>query len=65
LENDGFKVKIFHQRSHLRDYVDDINECECVVCGDTLAMHSGLALRKRVAAIFTCTSPYEIYDYKE
>jgi heptosyltransferase II len=64
LEKVGFKVKIFQQRDQLRDYVDDINECECVVCGDTLAMHIGLGLRKRVVAIFTCTSPHEIYDYQ-
>ena len=64
LERAGFKVKIFEQREQLRDYVDDINECECIVCGDTLAMHLGLALRKRVVAIFTCTSPHEIYDYQ-
>jgi heptosyltransferase-2 len=63
LERAGFKIKIFQQRESLLDYVDDINECEYVVCGDTLAMHLGLALRKKVAAIFTCTTPYEIYDY--
>jgi ADP-heptose:LPS heptosyltransferase len=34
-----------------------------VICGDTLAMHLGLALGKRVVALFTCTSPWEIYGY--
>jgi len=63
LEGAGFKIKIFQQRERLLDYVDDINECEYIVCGDTLAMHLGLALRKKVAAIFTCTTPHEIYDY--
>lgn len=63
LKGAGFKIKIFQQRERLLDYVDDINECEYVVCGDTLAMHLGLALRKKVAAIFTCTTPHEIYDY--
>ena len=64
LEDAGFKVRIFQQRDQLRDYADDINECESIVCGDTLAMHLGLALRKKVVAIFTCTSPHEIYDYQ-
>ena len=59
----GFKIKIFQQRERLVDYAGDINECEYIVCGDTLAMHLGLALRKKVAAIFTCTTPHEICDY--
>ena len=63
LEQAGFKTKAFQQRERLLDYIDDINECEYVVCGDTLAMHLGLALRKKVAAIFTCTTPHEICDY--
>jgi heptosyltransferase-2 len=63
LEAAGFKIKIFRQRERLADYADDINACEYVVCGDTLAMHLGLALRKKVAAIFTCTAPHEICDY--
>jgi heptosyltransferase-2 len=63
LEQAGFKTKVFQQRERLLDYIDDINECEYVVCGDTLAMHLGLALRKKVAAIFTCTTPHEICAY--
>jgi heptosyltransferase II len=63
LEDAGFKIKIFQQRERLQDYIDDISECEYIVCGDTLAMHIGLALHKKVAAIFTCTAPHEIYDY--
>jgi heptosyltransferase-2 len=63
LKGAGFKIKVFQQRERLVDYADDINECEHIVCGDTLAMHLGLALRKKVAAIFTCTTPYEICDY--
>jgi len=64
LKDAGYKVKSFQQRDQLRDYVDDINECEYIVCGDTLAMHLGLALRKKVVAIFACTSPHEICDYR-
>jgi heptosyltransferase-2 len=63
LKGARFKIKIFEQRERLVDYADDINECEYIVCGDTLAMHLGLALRKKVVAIFTCTTPHEIYDY--
>ncbi len=63
LEAAGFGVKFLRPRARLEEYVDDINECEYVVCGDTLAMHIGLALAKKVVAIFTCTSPHEIFDY--
>lgn len=47
----------------LADYFDDINRASFVVAGDTLAMHVGLALRKEVVALFTCTSPDEIHGY--
>ena len=63
LERAGFKTKVFEQRERVLDYVDDINECEYIVCGDTLAMHLGMALRKKVTAIFTCTTAHEIYGY--
>jgi heptosyltransferase II len=63
LEKLGHGVKFFQQRASVVDYADDINECDFVVCGDTLAMHLGLALGKRVVALFTCTSPWEIYGY--
>jgi heptosyltransferase II len=59
----GYRVRFFRQRDSVVDYADDINECEFVICGDTLAMHLGLALGKRVVALFTCTSPWEIYGY--
>jgi len=63
LEACGYRTKFFKQRESVIDYADDINECEFVICGDTLAMHVALALGKRVVALFTCTSPYEIYGY--
>lgn len=50
-------------RRRLADYVADINRASVVVAGDTLAMHVGLALRKQVVALFTCTSPAEIHGY--
>lgn len=63
LEGLGYGVRFFRQRDSVVDYADDINECEFVICGDTLAMHLGLALGKRVVALFTCTSPWEIHGY--
>lgn len=63
LERSGFQVKFFHQRDRLEEYIEDINECETIVCGDTLAMHVGLALRKNVVGIWTCSNPHETPDY--
>jgi len=62
-ESMGYRTTFFKQRESVIEYADDINECEFVVCGDTLAMHIALALGKRVVAIFTCTSPHEIHGY--
>jgi heptosyltransferase-2 len=50
-------------RQTLMEHINDINGCEAIVCGDTLGMHIALALKKKVIAIFNCTSPDEIYDY--
>ncbi len=63
IQNSKLKIKIFRQRKNLVDYIKDINNCSIIVCGDTLAMHIGLILKKKVVALFTCTSPQEIYDY--
>lgn len=63
LEALGYRSKFFKQRESVIEYAEDINECEFVICGDTLAMHIALALGKRVVALFTCTSPHEIYGY--
>ena len=63
LKQAGFNVVYLRQRKKLADYVKDINKCDILVSGDTLAMHLGLALRKQLVSIFTCTSPWEVYDY--
>lgn len=63
LQRRGFHLKFFEQRPRLQEYIKDVQKCEVVVSGDTLAMHVALALRKKAVAIFTCTSPQEIYDY--
>ncbi|MBX4212625.1 hypothetical protein KW787_04200 [Candidatus Pacearchaeota archaeon] len=63
LESDGYSVVFLGMRNNLREHIEDINKCELIVCGDTLGMHIALALKKKVVAIFNCTSPEEIYDY--
>ena len=63
LVNDGLEVKMFTQKPTLAGYIREIARCNLVVTGDTLALHIALALKKKVVAIFICTSPAEIYDY--
>ncbi len=63
LRKNGYKVYFLKQRKNLKEYFNDINRCSILISGDTLAMHIGLALKKRIFTLFTCTSPWEIYDY--
>jgi ADP-heptose:LPS heptosyltransferase len=59
----GLKVYFLRQRKTIQDYIKDINKCHILISGDTFSMHLGLALKKKIITIFTCTSPWEIYDY--
>jgi heptosyltransferase-2 len=63
IEKAGYKVFYLKQRKSLIDYMKDIDKANILICGDTLAMHIGLYLKKRVIALFLCTSPWEIYGY--
>lgn len=63
LRNDDLDVFVFEQRDRLSQFIADVNGCSVIVTGDTLAMHLGLALQKRVIALFGPTSAPEIYDY--
>ena len=63
IEKEGFKVFYLSQRESLKEYLEDIDKATVLICGDTLAMHLGLYLKKKVIALFICTSPWEIYSY--
>jgi heptosyltransferase-2 len=49
--------------NNLYEYIDWINSCRLIVTADTLGLHLGLALQKRIVALFGPTSSYEIYFY--
>lgn len=51
------------KREHLIHHIMDVSMCEILVSGDTLPMHIGLGLGVHCLTLFTCTSPWEIYDY--
>jgi len=63
LEKNQISYVIFQERDTIKEYIDDINDCKVLVCGDTLAMHIGMALKKQVVTIFWPTAPQEIYGY--
>jgi len=63
LRDDGFDIKIFTQKNNIRDYLDEIAACSCIISADSLPMHVALAYKIPAIAIFNCTPPNEIYDY--
>ncbi len=47
----------------VQEFFAMVNLCDVVVCGDTMAMHAGLGLKKNIVAIFGPTSSHEIELY--
>lgn len=47
----------------LKKFISTIDLCDLIVCGDTLALHLALGLKKKVVALFGPTSPWEIEMY--
>jgi heptosyltransferase-2 len=63
LEEEGFTVNVLPKRSSLLEHLADVQNHRCLVSGDSLPMHFALGKRTRCVTLFTCTSPWEIYDY--
>lgn len=63
LEAQGLKVNILPKRSSLLEHLNDVSNHRCLVGGDSLPMHFALGTDTRCVSLFTCTSPWEIYDY--
>ena len=63
LSQENYEVIRFEQRSQLREYMEEIQQCRLVITGDTLAMHIALGYGIPCVAVFNCTSPHEIFDY--
>jgi lipopolysaccharide heptosyltransferase II len=63
LEAEGLKVNILPVRSSLLEHLADVQNHRCLVGGDSLPMHFALGTRTPCVTLFTCTSPWEIYDY--
>jgi lipopolysaccharide heptosyltransferase II len=63
LESAGLKVNTLESRSTLLEHLADVQGHRCLVSGDSLPMHLALGSGLRCVSIFTCTSPWEIYEY--
>jgi len=63
LSKEGYKVEFLGFKPTIMEHIEDINDCELIVCGDTLGMHLALALKKKVVVLFNCTPQNEIYGY--
>ena len=63
LEARGFIVNMLPKRSSLLQHLSDVKNHRCLVGGDSLPMHLALGTDTPCVSLFTCTSPWEIYDY--
>ena len=63
LENHGLTVNALPQRASLLEHLFDVRNHNCLVGGDSLPMHFALGTAIPCVSLFTCTSPWEIYDY--
>jgi ADP-heptose:LPS heptosyltransferase len=63
LEAEGLTVNTLPKRSSLLEHLNDVRNHRCLVGGDSLPMHLALGTNTRCVSLFTCTSPWEIYDY--
>jgi hypothetical protein len=63
LEDRGLIVNVLPKRPSLLEHLSDVRNHCCLVGGDSLPMHLALGTGTRCVTLFTCTSPWEIYDY--
>ena len=63
LEAAGLVVNFLPKRPSIFEHLADVRGHRCLVSGDSLPMHFALGSGIPCVSIFTCTSPWEIYDY--
>jgi ADP-heptose:LPS heptosyltransferase len=63
LEGQGLTVNTLPKRLSLLEHLADVRNHRCLVGGDSLPMHFALGTGTPCVTLFTCTSPWEIYDY--
>jgi ADP-heptose:LPS heptosyltransferase len=63
LERHELVVNVLPKRDSLLEHLGDVANHKCLVGGDSLPMHFALGTRTPCVTLFTCTSPWEIYEY--
>jgi len=63
LEDRGLTVNVLPKRPSLLEHLSDVRNHRCLVGGDSLPIHLALGTGTRCVTLFTCTSPWEIYEY--
>ncbi len=63
LEDRSLVVNFLPERRSLLEHLADVRNHRCLVGGDSLPMHFALGTKTPCVTLFTCTSPWEIYDY--
>jgi glycosyl transferase family 9 (putative heptosyltransferase) len=63
LEREALTVNVLPERQSLLEHLADVRNHRCLVGGDSLPMHFALGTATPCVSLFTCTSPWEIYDY--
>lgn len=63
LEADGLRVNFLPKRPTMLEHLGDVANHRLLVSGDSLPMHLAMGCGVRCVTLFTCTSPWEIYDY--
>jgi ADP-heptose:LPS heptosyltransferase len=63
LEGRGLKINVLPKRASFLEHLYDVQSHRCLVGGDSLPMHFALGTGTPCVTLFTCTSPWEIYDY--
>jgi len=65
LESSGYKVSWQKGLKNLYEYIDWINSNKIIISTDSLGLHIGLTLNKKVIGIFGPTSAKEVFFYNE
>jgi ADP-heptose:LPS heptosyltransferase len=63
LEDQRLTVNVLPKRLSLLEHLADCRNHRFLVGGDSLPMHFALGTGTACVTIFTCTSPWEIYEY--
>jgi heptosyltransferase-2 len=63
IEEQGYTTRSFSYKEDVREYLDEIASCSCMISGDSLPMHVATAYGIPCVGIFNCTPPNEIHDY--